>query len=48
MDNTPNDIGSKRMKEDLKAWMETHQQEYGEMAMGMGRLKDAVEVTGYG
>jgi len=36
MDNTLNDTGSERRKEDLKAWMESHPQEYGEMAMGMG------------
>ncbi len=36
MDNTLNDTGSERRKEDLKAWMESHPQEYGEMALGMG------------
>jgi len=36
MDNTLNDTGSERRKEDLKEWMECHPQEYGEMAMGMG------------
>ncbi len=36
MDKTLNDTGSERRKEDLKAWMESHPQEYGEMAVGMG------------
>ncbi len=36
MDNTLNNTASNMSKEDLKAWMESHSQEYGEMAMGMG------------
>ncbi len=36
MDNTLYDTDSKRRKEDLKAWIESHPQEYGEMAMEMG------------
>ncbi len=36
MDKTLNDTGSERRQEDLKAWMENHPQEYGEMAMEMG------------
>ncbi len=36
MDNTLNDTGSERRKEDLKAWMESHPQEYGGMALAMG------------
>lgn len=36
MDNTLNETDSNRGKEDLKAWVESHPHEYGEMAMGMG------------
>lgn len=36
MDNTLNNTASNMSKEDLKAWMESHPQEYGEMPMGMG------------
>ncbi len=36
MNNTLNNTASNMSKEDLKAWMESHPQEYGEMAMGMG------------
>jgi len=36
MDNTLNNTASNMSKEDLKAWMESHPQKYGEMAMGMG------------
>jgi len=36
MDNTLNNAASNKIKEDLKAWMGSHPQEYGEMAMGMG------------
>ena len=31
-----NNIDPERNKEDLKAWMDSHPQEYGEVAMGMG------------
>lgn len=36
MNDTLNNTASDRNREDLKAWMEIHSQEYGEMAMGMG------------
>lgn len=36
MDNTLNDTASNMSKEDMKAWMGSHPQEYGEMAIGMG------------
>lgn len=36
MDNTLNNTASNMSKEDLKAWMGSHPQEYGEIAMGMG------------
>lgn len=36
MDKTQENTDHKPEKEDLKAWMESHPQEYGEMAMGMG------------
>lgn len=36
MNDTLHNTGSKKSKEDLKAWIENHPQEYGEMAMGMG------------
>jgi len=36
MDTTLNDTGFERRQEDLKAWIESHPQEYGEMAMDMG------------
>ncbi len=36
MDNTLNNTSSDGSKEDLKAWMERHPQEYGEMSQGMG------------
>lgn len=36
MNDTLNNSGSDRSKEYLKAWIESHPQEYGEMAMGMG------------
>ncbi len=36
MDNTLNNTASNMSKEDLKAWMKSHPQEYGEMSMGMG------------
>ncbi len=36
MDNTIHNTASNMSKEDLKAWMEGHPQEYGEMAFGMG------------
>ncbi len=36
MDNTFNNAASNKIKEDLKAWMGSHPQEYGEMAMEMG------------
>lgn len=35
MDNTLNNTGSDKNKEYLKAWMESHPQEYGEMAMAI-------------
>ena len=35
MNANRNNIGSERSKEDFKAWMESHPQEYGEVAMGM-------------
>lgn len=36
MNDILNNSGSDGSKEDLKAWIESHPQEYGEMAMGMG------------
>jgi len=36
MDDTLNNTGSDRSKENWKAWMGSHPQEYGEMSMGMG------------
>ncbi len=36
MSDNLNNTDSDRSKEDLKAWMESHPQEYGEMAVGMG------------
>lgn len=36
MNDTLNNSGSDRSKEDLKAWVESHPREYGEMALGMG------------
>ena len=36
MNDTLNNIGSDSSKKDLKAWMESHPQEYGEIALGMG------------
>ena len=36
MNDNRNNTDSERSKEDLKAWMDSHPQEYGEVAMGMG------------
>ena len=36
MNENRNNIDPERSKEDLKAWMDSHPQEYGEVAMGMG------------
>ena len=36
MNDNRNNIDSERSKEDLKAWMDSHPQEYGEVAIGMG------------
>ena len=36
MNDTLNNIGSDSSKKELKAWMESHPQEYGEIALGMG------------
>ena len=36
MNDNRNNIETERGKEDLKAWMESHPQEYGEVAMEMG------------
>ncbi|MDE7420697.1 MAG: hypothetical protein K2N35_10855 [Muribaculaceae bacterium] len=36
MNDNRNNIDSERSKEDLKAWMDSHPQEYGEVAMEMG------------
>ena len=36
MSDTLNNIGSDSSKKDLKDWMESHPQEYGEIALGMG------------
>ncbi len=36
MNDTLNNTGSGKSKENLKAWIESHPREYGEMALGMG------------
>jgi len=36
MIDNQNNIDPERSKEDLKAWMESHPQEYGEVALEMG------------
>ena len=36
MNDNRNNIETERSKEDLKAWMDRHPQEYGEVSMGMG------------
>ncbi|MDE7346815.1 MAG: hypothetical protein K2N48_08785 [Muribaculaceae bacterium] len=36
MNDNRNNIETERSKEDLKAWMDRHPQEYGEVAMEMG------------
>ncbi len=37
MNDNRNNNESERNKEDLKAWLDSHPQEYGEVAMEMGR-----------